>query len=198
MMMCRSKRNLGLLLLGFPFCSHVLASSSTETAWRKPGLWQVAIWNDGESLMGAIKVQQCSAVNIEPDGLLSIAPGQENCVEPKVTRSSSGVLIHTICRVHSQRFVTDMEMSGNFDSAYHGSVTTSISELGSFASKGYLGGPTSSTLAPKPVKAMNSKKILYQAEWLGPCKPNMKPGDLVLSNGITVNPLLEHKVHEGR
>lgn len=145
--------------------------------------------------MRAIKVQQCSAVNIEPDGLLSIAPGQENCAESKVSRLTSGVLIHTVCRVHSERFVTDMEMAGNFDSAYHGYVTTSISELGTFASKGYLGDPASTAKLPKD---KNSKKILYQAEWLGPCKPDMKPGDLVLSNGITVNPLLEHKVHEGK
>ena len=29
-----------------------------------------------------------------------------------------------------------------------------------------------------------------QARWLGPCRPGMKPGEMVLPNGVTVNVML--------
>lgn len=147
-----------------------------DFAWRKAGLWNVSIRKDGESVMRAVKVQQCSDAASEPDVLLSILPGQERCAPLEVVRSSAGMVIKTHCEVHDIKVDSQMTMSGNFGVAYRGKFNVRY--------------------ASGSVPAPQMGDVLFEARWIGPCAPSQHPGDMVLSNGITVNVLKDKKAHE--
>lgn len=138
------------------------AAPAAEVAWRKAGLWEVNLRQEDQSIMRAVRVQQCSAPAAEPAVLLSIVPGQEQCAPPVVQRNGDSVDIRTECRVHEAKLSAHFIMSGDFEARYQGRF--------SVASAG----------APRPA-------MIFSATWLGPCREGMKPGDMVLSNGITVN-----------
>lgn len=149
---------------------------AADFEWRKAGLWDVSIRKDGESAMRAVKVQQCSDAASEPDVLLSILPGQEHCAPLDVVRSSAGMVIQTHCEVHDIKVDSHMTMSGDFGVAYRGRFNVHY--------------------ASGPVPAPQTGDVLFEASWVGPCTPGMRPGDMVLSNGITVNVLKDKKAHE--
>lgn len=150
---------------------------ANDFEWRKAGLWEVSIRKDGESVMRAVKVQQCSDAASEPDVLLSILPGQEHCEPLEVVRSSTGMVIKTHCEVHDIKVDSQMTMSGNFGAAYRGKFNVRY--------------------ASGSVPAPQVGDVLFEARWIGPCAPSQRPGDMVLSNGITVNVLKDKKAHEG-
>lgn len=158
----------------------VLAGPGTALAdagnWRKPGLWDIAIWKDGQTIMRAIHVQQCSDVKSEPDVMLSLLPGQENCDKPEAIRSSKGMTIKTRCKVHDSDVDGEMAMTGDFSKLYRGRTRVSFT-------RGFTA-------------AKQGESINFEARWLGACKPGMTPGDMVLSNGITVNVLRDKKRNE--
>lgn len=147
-----------------------------DFAWRKAGLWDVSIRKDGESVMRAVRVRQCSDAKSEPDVLLSIMPGQEHCAPLKVTHSSAGMVIHTHCEVHGTNVDAQMAMTGDFGAAYRGRFSVHY--------------------ASGSIPAPQTGDMLFDATWLGPCISGMAPGDMVLSNGITVNVLRDKKAHE--
>lgn len=155
-----------------------MPSYAADLVWRKPGLWEVAIWKVGESSERAVKVLQCTDVKSEPDVLLSIVPGQEHCAPMKTSRSSKKRVINTQCLVHSSTVKAQLTMSGDFDFAYSGNISVQ-----------YL--PQSSS-SPQPTNT------LFESKWTGPCRPGMLPGDMVLSNGITVNVLKDKKTRDSQ
>lgn len=147
-----------------------------DVVWRNPGLWEVALWKVGDDESRAVKVRQCSEAKVEPDILLSIVPGQERCAPLKSTRSARSRVLDTQCLVHNMIVKTRMTMSGDFVKAYSGSFKVQ-----------YLPeGPNT----PKPASTR------FRGVWLGTCEAGMKPGDMVLSNGITVNVLADKKERE--
>ncbi len=69
-----------------------------------------------------------------------------------------------------------MTMNGDFNSAYRGRYSVHYA-------RGFTSAP-------------QTGDVLFEATWLGPCKSGMVPGEMVLSNGITVNVLKDKKAHE--
>jgi hypothetical protein len=92
-----------------------------------------------------------------------------------VSRSGDAVDIRTECRVHQARLTAHLSMAGDFDSRYQGRF--SVVTVGS---AGETRPPT-----------------VFSATWLGSCREGMKAGDMVLSNGITVNVLKDRQHREG-
>lgn len=171
-----------------------LADSESEI-FRKAGLWEISIHKPAETIMRSVTVSQCSAPLFEPDILLSIAPGQEDCVARKVDRARGRIEIRTVCRVHSERVETTMSMTGDFDAGYKGNIVTSFSDLMAFPSRSLgIVGPGMGSAVKK-----RTEEVSYEARWIGPCTPGMHPGDILLSNGIKVNPLEDrNRVKPGR
>lgn len=147
-----------------------------EVGWRKAGLWEVAIWKDGESETQAVKVHQCSETKSEPDILLSIVPGQERCSPLKSARSGKSRVVTTQCLVHNTIVKTRLAMEGNFEASYAGGFEVQ-----------YL---------PEVPGVPKPKGMQFRSTWLGACPAGMKSGDMVLSNGITVNVLKDKQERE--
>jgi len=158
-----------VLLLGL--LAAATAAPAADVAWRKAGLWDVSLRQEDQSIMRSVRVQQCSAPAAEPAILLSIVPGQEECAPPVVQRSGDSVDIRTDCRVHEVKLAAYLTMAGDFEARYQGRFTVTTGA------------------AQRPA-------TVFTATWLGPCREGMKVGDMVLSNGITVNVLKDRQHRE--
>lgn len=155
-----------------------LAVLVTQATWaqvlptRKAGLWEVSIRPEGGADIAALKVLQCTDRATDALTLMSIAPGQENCRKPRIERlKAKGYRIRTACYVHEQRVDTVMDLMGDVTSRYKGRLETQ-----------YPGMP-SQTPPPK----------VFEGRWLGACRPGMRPGDMLLPNGVTVNVVDDRK-----
>ncbi len=109
--------------------------------------------------------------------LLALLPGQENCTQTRVAKRSGqgGYDIATECSTHGQPVRGRMSLWGDLQNIYGGEFSVSFPQT-----------PQS-----------NVGPVTFQGRWLGSCTPGQKPGDMVLPNGITVNPVDDAARHEG-
>ena len=131
----------------------------------KEGLWEVVVQHQHEPAPPPVKVLQCVDKKTSTLMLLSPLPGQENCRAPRVKKSNGGVSVQTVCAVHDVKVSTQLRLTGDFSSQYAGAFETRY--------------------ASTEVKQPPAQK--FEGRWQGVCTPGMKPGDLKLPNGITVN-----------
>lgn len=115
-----------------------------------------------DSPLAPIRIEQCSAAASEPEILLSIVPGQEHCEPPRLRPAPGKLVIETHCRVHGKRVDATLTLEGDRRSAYSGSFR------------------------------VEERITRFDARHLGDCRPGMKAGDMVLSNGIVVNVLRDN------
>lgn len=139
---------------------------------RKPGLWEISIRSEGEEQARSIKVLQCTDRTTDAVTLMSIAPGQENCRSARTEKQKAGgYRIRTSCFVHEQRVETVMQLKGDLSSRYEGRLETRY--------------PTMPAQQPGPKR--------FEGQWTGDCRTGMRPGDMLLPNGVTVNVVDDRK-----
>ena len=136
---------------------------------RQPGLWEVTLIAEPSP----ITVRQCTDKASEEMVLLSIVPGQENCGAATVSRQKNRYEIRNSCAMHGQRVNTRMELSGDLRTRYEGQYAVKFA--GNAQSKS------------------RSETRRFEGRWLGECPPGMRPGDMVLPNGMAVNVVDERK-----
>ncbi|MGB3393593.1 MAG: DUF3617 family protein [Stenotrophomonas sp.] len=150
---------------------------------RKAGLWEVTVQAHaanglGSAIQPAFTVQQCTNAAAEPVMLLALLPEQGNCTETHVAKRSGkggGYDIATECSVHGRPVLGHMALWGDLQGIYGGEFSVNFPQ------------------APQN----NIGPVAFQGRWLGTCKPGQKPGEMVLPNGITVNPVNDAARHEG-
>jgi len=137
---------------------------------RKAGLWEVVVQAHapaGGMRQAAQTVRQCTDARAERLMLLSIVPGQEHCSRFTVAGSAAGGGYDIVgaCSVHDQRVVLHAQLRGDLESAYSGTYRVEHASA-----------------AP-----VVNGSVDFQGRWLGQCGPGMRPGDMLLPNGIKVN-----------
>jgi hypothetical protein len=85
------------------------------------------------------------------------------CSKQDIQKTATGYVTDSLCSVAGTSIASHSEITGDFNSAYT-VTTTSHSDLGS---KG------------TPRDAVTK----IEAKWLGACKPDQKPGDIVMPGG---------------
>ena len=83
------------------------------------------------------------------------------CPKRDVQKSGNTITIDSTCTVQGKAVNSHSVITGSFDSAYTTTVTS-----------GGESGKATVTMA---------------ARWLGPCKPDQKPGDMIMANGTKIN-----------
>lgn len=165
---------LSALLLAAPYVAASGKQGAAKWPSRKAGLWEVTILAHSEGLAGArqpaVIVRQCTRPDVENVMLFSILPGQENCGQAKVARrgdKGDHYEIGRACRVHDNQVRARMQLRGDLQSVYSGNYTVEFAQT----------------------PEQNVEAVAFQGRRLGDCAPGQKPGDMVLPNGITVNPV---------
>ena len=148
----------------------VLAVVAAGSAWaedlpiRKAGLWEIKMAHSGSPLP-ALTMQHCTDESVDKDMNNVVSPmARQICSRQDIQKTATGYAADSVCSVAGFSVSSHSEISGDFNSAYTVTTTTSHSDPGS-----------------KSVPRDAVTKI--EAKWLGACKPDQKPGDIVMPGG---------------
>jgi hypothetical protein len=132
---------------------------------RKTGLWEI------KTSSAAVKdevrsVHMC--VDQASDNLTGQAAStaKQMCSKTDMQRAGDRLTIDSICKFGPTTATTHSVITGNFDSVYRVD--------------------TSSTYDP-PMGGMKQSHAVIDARWIGPCKADQRPGDVILGNGVKIN-----------
>jgi len=153
-------------LLLTPLCAAAFAAP-VEMPNRKPGLWEVSINRSGGHIPSQT-VQHCTDATTDKDMSGTFAPmTKDMCSKQDMQKTATGMTIDSTCNIGGMTSVSHMEITGDFNSAYTVKMTSQNS-----------GGP-----AGMPHETATT----MEAKWLGACKADQKPGDMIMPGGIKMN-----------
>lgn len=154
-----------VLALGAVFVS---SAAAQEIPTRRAGLWEVTISHEGRNTPPQT-MQQCT--DAETDKLMNAFGGDisaDLCSKQEIKKSGATIVINAVCQIGPMKSTSQSVVTGDFNSNYTVKVTSKLEGVPA-AAQG-IGGTTT-----------------IQARWVGACKPDQRPGDIVMSNGQTMN-----------
>ena len=159
-----------LALLGSAACLVVSAASARadDLPVRKAGLWEMKLVTSG-SPVPEMTMQHCTDETVDKEMSNNVSPmAKQICAKQEIKKTATGYVSDSECNVAGVNTTSHAEISGDFNSAY--TVKSSSHAQGGVA--GAAGRDSTMTL---------------QAKWLGACKPDQKPGDIVMPGGFKMN-----------
>jgi hypothetical protein len=137
-----------------------------ELPIRKPGLWEMKMVRTGGPLP-EMTMQHCTDQTTDKDMSNSVSPmAKQMCSKQDIRKTATGFVSDSVCGVSGISVTSHAEIVGDFNAAYT-VKTTSHSE----------GGPS----------GIRDTTMTLEAKWLGACKPDQKPGDIVMPGGMKMN-----------
>lgn len=129
---------------------------------RKPGLWEIKVNAGGQ--MPAMTMQQCTDATTDKDMSATFSPmAKEMCTRQDMQKTATGLVIDSTCTVGGVTSTSHTEIVGDFNSAYTLKVST------------------------KSAGKMPDAVTTMEARWMGACKADQKPGDIVMPGGMKMN-----------
>ncbi len=143
------------------------AAFADELPVRKAGLWEMKTVRTG-SRAPDLTMQQCTDATTDKDLNSSLSPlAKLVCSRQDIQKTANGYTVDAVCGAAGVSITSHTEISGDFNSAYTVNAR-------SHTEKGPGG---------KPLDTMTR----IEAKWVGACKPDQKPGDIVMPGGIKMN-----------
>lgn len=144
-------------------------AQAQEAPKRKSGLWELK--RTSTMTRDQTRVYQMCIDQASDDAFQKLAEGaqSERCKASAPRHDGGKLVIDAVCEIGNAQpstATTHAVITGNFDSAYR------------VESK--------STFDP-PLRGKTESTNVMEAKWTGPCKPDMKPGDVIMPNGVKVN-----------
>jgi hypothetical protein len=159
------------LLFCLGFCLLVVLPAAdaraVEIPVRKAGLWEMKIVRTGTQLP-EMTMQHCTDEATDREMNTGLAPAAKDvCSKNDIQKTATGYVGDSACNVAGASVTSHSEISGDFTSAYT-VKTTSHTEHG-------------------PAALPRDTTMTIEAKWLGACKPDQKPGDIVMPGGFKLN-----------
>ncbi|MEK9279746.1 MULTISPECIES: DUF3617 family protein [unclassified Bradyrhizobium] len=159
-----------LALLGSAVCLVLSAGAACadDLPTRKAGLWEMKMVSAG-SPIPEMTMQHCTDETVDKEMSNNLSPmAKQLCSKQDIKKTATGYVSDSECSVAGVTTTAHAEVSGDFNSAY--TVKTSSHAQGGVA--GVAGRDSTMTI---------------EAKWLGACKPDQKPGDIVMPGGFKMN-----------
>ena len=157
---------LGFLLGGSALALTAQAASAEELPLRKAGLWEMKITKIGSQLP-ELTMQHCTDATTDKDMANSVSPlAKQICTKQETVKTATGYVSDSVCTVGGVSMTSHSDITGDFNSAY--SVTT----------KAHM---------DKGPEQLRDTTTRINAKWLGDCKADQKPGDIVMPGGFKLN-----------
>jgi hypothetical protein len=160
-------------ILSFGLASCLLAllpagqAGADELPIRKAGLWEMKMVRTNSPLP-EMTMQQCTDETTDKEMSTTATPlAKEVCSKRDIQKTATGYVSDSVCGVAGVSITSHSEITGDFNSAYTMN-STSHSEGGTAAMKG-------------------DHVTTVEAKWLGACKPDQKPGDIMMPGGMKMN-----------
>jgi hypothetical protein len=141
-------------------------AAAVELPVRKAGLWEMKMVRTGGSVPD-MTMQHCTDASTDKQMSTSFSPGKETCAKQDIQKTAAGFVSDTVCSVAGMTITSHAEITGDFNFAYT-VKSTSHSE----------GGPANIT---------RDSTTTVEAKWVGACKADQKPGDIVMPGGMKMN-----------
>ena len=141
---------------------------------RKAGLWEIKMEFQGRSNLPVQTMKQCT--DAASDKFMTYNFGgaaQRDCSKQDMKNTGGTITIDSVCKFGAATSTSHAVVSGDFNSAYTVDVTST-----------HEGGRPVPGAAPG-----RETHMTIAAKWVGPCAAGQKPGDIVMSNGMTMNVL---------
>jgi hypothetical protein len=144
-----------------------LDARALEMPLRKAGLWEMKLARPSSQLP-ELTMQHCTDATTDKEMATSFSPMTKDiCSKRDIQQTATGYVTDSVCSVAGVSITSHSEVTGDFSSAYT-VKTTSHSE--------------------RPVGGMPpDSTTTVEAKWLGACKPDQKPGDIVMPGGFKLN-----------
>jgi len=140
---------------------------AAEIPLRKPGLWEMKMARVSSALP-EVTMQHCTDETTDKEMSTAFSPiSKEICSKRDIQKTATGYATDSVCSVGGMSMTSHSEITGDFNSAYTVKTTT-------HSEHGPTGLPHDSTTT-------------IEAKWLGACKPDQKPGDIVMPGGFKMN-----------
>jgi hypothetical protein len=160
-------RRLLSFVLGGCVLAFMVPAAAEELPVRKAGLWEMKIVKTGSQLPD-LTMQHCTDPTTDKEMSDSVSPlAKQICAKRDIHKTATGYVSDSECTVAGVSMTTHADIVGDFNSAY---TVTSMSH----SDKGPTGKPLDTTT-----------KI--EARYVGACKADQKPGDIVMPGGFKLN-----------
>jgi Protein of unknown function (DUF3617) len=130
---------------------------------RKAGLWEIKMTMEGRNIPMPV-AQHC--IDAETDKMMSAIGDarQQLCSKRDVQKVGSTIVVDSVCKIGEVTTTSHAVVSGDFNSAYTVKVTSK--REGGAAAPG--------------MPADGTMNMTLEGKWTGPCKPDQKPGDVIM------------------
>lgn len=135
---------------------------------RKPGLWEMSVGDAGGKAPPQV-MQQC--IDAATDQLLrdmGQGMGKDMCSKQEMRSEGPRLVIDSVCKIGASTSTTHAVMTGDFGSSYRMDMKSSYSP---------------------PLGGRSEASTFIETKWVGPCKADQKPGDMVMPGGMKMNVL---------
>jgi Protein of unknown function (DUF3617) len=138
------------------------AARADDLPLRKAGLWEMKVVKSGGSSLPDMTMQHCTDETTDKDMSNAVSPmAKQVCSKQDVQKTATGYISDSVCTVAGVAMTSHSEISGDFNSAYTVKTTAHIQR------------------GDKPIDTVTT----IEAKWLGACKADQKPGDIVMPGG---------------
>jgi hypothetical protein len=142
-------------------------AGADELPLRKAGLWEMKV-QGADSVMPRMTIQQCTDESTDRQMSTAFSPlSKQVCTKRDVQKTASGYVADSVCAAAGVSVAAHAEIVGDFNSAYTVKST--------------------SRAEGAPAAAQGDHVTMIEAKWLGACKPDQKPGDVVMPGGFKLN-----------
>lgn len=144
-----------------------LPAAAADLPKRKSGLWEVktdALNGDkagGQTMQMCIDEKTDNAIQHQTAGV-----GRDACTRQDVRQEAGRTVVDSVCTFGNSKATTHSVFTGSFDSKYRVETKTSYEP---------------------PLMGIKEGATVIDARWIGPCKADQKPGDMILGNGMKIN-----------
>lgn len=139
------------------------AIAADDMPRRKSGLWSMSVLTPGAAV--PMTMQQCVDERTD-DITATMADKTKQACKSQMKRDAGRLVFDSTCNLKGTTATTRGVFVGDFKSSYSFESTTTFNP---------------------PMAGMRDGVTKATAQWTGPCTASMKPGDVVMSNGMKFN-----------
>jgi hypothetical protein len=142
------------------------AALAIDLPKRKSGLWDIKVTRSGGNRPPQ-GMQMC--IDQKTDSLaqqLGDNFAREACSKRDIRREGGKIVADSICKIGESTATSHTVFSGDFERTYHGEIRTKYDP---------------------PLMNRTESLTLIEAKWIGACKADQQPGDMIMPNGMKIN-----------
>jgi hypothetical protein len=153
------------------FAAALVATAATaqDMPSRKAGLWEMTMTFEGRGAPPQTMQQCIDAATDKSMQDMSAGPRGQSCSKRETKKVGNTIVFDTVCSMGAGTNTAHGVVSGDFNSAYTVKINSKRE-----------GGAPNPNMPPET-------NMTVEAKWLGACKADQKPGDIIMANGMKMN-----------